>query len=298
MTEINAIEDAVQVEAEPKVGPGRDLREARESRNLTQEAVAKQLHIDISLVRALEEDDYGKIAAPIFVTGYLRAYARLLSLAPEPLVEAYQNLGAAAPPLERVARLSKQPESAGSAQVPRWVVSALAVAVVAVVIVIWRDEVTKLVASGGDIAPVTEGVPDIGGTMELPAQGDAESPQQFLPIPALPDDNRSQDTVDAPAAAVVVPSLPRPDLPRATLALSAEKPSWVEVKDRTGVRLFYDLMVPGDTQSLEGVPPFDILLGYAPGISVEYNGKRVDHAAYTRQDMARFRVGDKGAGRN
>jgi cytoskeleton protein RodZ len=68
----------------------------------------------------------------------------------------------------------------------------------------------------------------------------------------------------------------------------------VEVKDGAGKRLFYDLMVPGDEKALEGVPPFDVLLGYAPGVTVEYNGKRVDHSIYTHQDMARFRVGDKG----
>jgi cytoskeleton protein RodZ len=62
--------------------------------------------------------------------------------------------------------------------------------------------------------------------------------------------------------------------------------------------LFYDLMVPGDERTLDGVPPFEVLLGYAPGVIVEYNGKRVDHSSYTRQDMARFRVGDKGTSRN
>jgi cytoskeleton protein RodZ len=57
-------------------------------------------------------------------------------------------------------------------------------------------------------------------------------------------------------------------------------------------------MVPGDVQHLEGAPPFDVLLGYAPGVSVEYNGKPVDHSPYARQGMARFRVGDDGANKN
>lgn len=276
------VEGAVQAGPEPKIGPGRDLREAREARNLTLEAVAKQLHLDIAQVRALEEDDYDKFAAPIFVTGHLRTYARLLGVAPEPLIKAYQNLGAPPPPLERVARLKDQPESmAPKARVPRWAVYVLAAAVVVVVILVWRTEVTKL------LTPVMETSPPELSLQPLPA-GEGMAPAAgdgAAPSPAPPAAGKLNQAV----------STPPPDPPQAILGLNAEKPSWVEVRDGTGKRLFYDLMVPGDSKRIEGVPPFDILLGYAPGVSVEYNGKQVDHAAFTRQDMARFRVGDKGA---
>lgn len=302
MTE-EIVDSGVQVEVEPKIGPGRNLREAREMRNLTLEAMAKQLHIDIALVRALEEDDYGKFAAPIFVTGHLRAYARLLSLTPEPLIEAYQNLGSAAPPpLERVSHLSHQPEPSSSAQVPRWLVSVLLASVVAVVILIWRSEASKL------LAPIMESplMPEVfspnaaksGDTLALPPRSTGETRQQSLPLPDFKDGMTNQVAPAVSAAAVEESSKTQPEAPKATLALKAEKPSWVEVKDGSGNRLFYDLMVPGDTRSLEGVPPFDVLLGYAPGVSVEYNGKLVDHSAYVHQDMARFRVGDKGTSKN
>ena len=97
MTE-EAVDNQIIVEPEPKVGPGPALREARESRNFTLEAVAEQLRIDVSRVRALEEDDYSKFAAPIYITGHLRAYARLLGVRPESFIEAYQNLGTATAP--------------------------------------------------------------------------------------------------------------------------------------------------------------------------------------------------------
>ncbi len=301
MTE-EIVDSGVQVELEPKIGPGRNLREARETHNLTQEAMAKQLHIDIALVRALEEDDYGKFAAPIFVTGHLRAYARLLGMTPEPLIEAYQSLGAAAPPpLERVSHLSHQPEPVSSAQVPRWLVSLLLVSVVAAVVLIWHSEASKL------LAPIMESplMPDVfspnaaksGDTFALPPRSTNETRQQSLSLPDFKDDMTNQATPAVSAAVEESPKM-QSGAPKATLALKAEKPSWVEVKDGSGNRLFYDLMVPGDTQSLEGVPPFDVLLGYAPGVSVEYNGKLVDHSAYVHQDMARFRVGDKGTSKN
>ena len=124
--------------------------------------------------------------------------------------------------------------------------------------------------------------------------------QQSLTLPSLPE-----KTSKPPVAKPVVPAPdvkqtpppPQPQLPLAHLSLKADKPSWVEVKDGNGKRLFYDLMVPGDEHSLDGVPPFNVLLGYGPGITVEYNGKRVDHSMYERQDVARFKVGDKGTSR-
>ena len=41
----------------PVEGPGRLLREARETLNLSQDEVARRLHLSLRLVKALEEDD-------------------------------------------------------------------------------------------------------------------------------------------------------------------------------------------------------------------------------------------------
>jgi cytoskeleton protein RodZ len=290
MKEEVMMEDAVAVELEPRIGPGRELRAAREARSLSQETVAKQLHLDIALVRALEDDDYGKFAAPIFVTGHLRAYARLLSLAPEPLIESYQALGVgAAPALERVAHLSHQPEPVSRAQVPRWLVWAVAVTVVLVVIGVWRSEAGKM------LSPIME-------SRLLPGSGPAGGGDALTsPLP-VPD---NQSALGSPPIAEQAPAAPAAETPApikaaaaATLDLKASKPSWVEVKDNAGNRLFYDLMVPGDAQRLQGTPPFDVLLGYASGVIVQYNGKQVDHGAYARQGMARFRVGEDGTSNN
>ncbi len=292
MTE-EAVDNQTQVDSKPKVGPGPGLRAAREARNVSLEEVAKQLRIDVTLVRALEEDDYSKFAAPIYVTGYLRGYARMLGLAPESFIEAYQNLGAAAPSLERVAHLENQPQPSGNTQVPRWIVYVMIIAVVLGVALVWRGEVMKL------LAPLLESslLPQAGAPH---TNGDGTQDLQSLPLPSPPSGGGdkgagvSSSPPSVPAPVQTAPPPKMPDLPQAHLALKASKPSWVEVKDGNGKRLFYDLMVPGDQHTLEGVPPFSVLLGYARGVIVEYNGKQVDDSMYIHQDMARFRVGDNG----
>lgn len=72
--------------------PGVHLREERERRGLSLQQVASEMHMDISVARALEEDDYSPLGAPIFVKGHLRNYARLLGLDADALVRDYEQL--------------------------------------------------------------------------------------------------------------------------------------------------------------------------------------------------------------
>ena len=70
--------DAVSRSNTPAVGA--QLQAAREQRELTLEQVARQLRLDVEVIEALENDTAEQLAAPIFVQGYLRSYARLLGL--------------------------------------------------------------------------------------------------------------------------------------------------------------------------------------------------------------------------
>jgi cytoskeleton protein RodZ len=71
--------------------PGRRLRLARQARGLDIDRVAAELHLSPERIAALERDDYPALSGSVFVTGYMRSYARLLGLDPEPLLEAYRG---------------------------------------------------------------------------------------------------------------------------------------------------------------------------------------------------------------
>nr|VFJ50748.1 MAG: protein RodZ, contains Xre-like HTH and DUF4115 domains [Candidatus Kentron sp. DK] len=72
-----------------KKGPGRQLREARRSYNLTVEDVAAYLRLHPATVHNLEEDNYAHLPGPTFVRGYLRSYARSLDMDPEPILDGF-----------------------------------------------------------------------------------------------------------------------------------------------------------------------------------------------------------------
>ncbi|NIR28041.1 MAG: helix-turn-helix domain-containing protein [Gammaproteobacteria bacterium] len=76
-----------------------------------------------------------------------------------------------------------------------------------------------------------------------------------------------------------------------TLRMHFQHDSWVEVYGGEGARLYYDLARKGQILTVRGNAPFRVLLGYARGVRVEYNGVRFDHTPHIRGDIARFELG-------
>jgi len=88
--EREALQEPEMPPAEPRVWPGKRLQEAREARDLSREDVARQLHQDVGIIQALEEDNYAWLPGQTYVMGYLRSYARLLKLPEDEIVAAVQ----------------------------------------------------------------------------------------------------------------------------------------------------------------------------------------------------------------
>ena len=70
-------------------GPGERLQAARIKNGLSLEDVANRMHLSPSVLEALEDNNFDEITAPIFVKGYLRAYARIVSLGEDEMIEQY-----------------------------------------------------------------------------------------------------------------------------------------------------------------------------------------------------------------
>lgn len=73
--------------AEAGEGPGAALQAAREARQLSVPEVADQLKLSSAVVTALEANDWDRLPAQVFVRGYVRAYARLMGLDDEELLD-------------------------------------------------------------------------------------------------------------------------------------------------------------------------------------------------------------------
>jgi cytoskeleton protein RodZ len=87
-------EPPIQPEQPPdalRVWPGHRLREAREALGRSQMEVARDLHLDIAIIEALENDNPEALPGQTYLYGYLRSYARLVKLSPDALIDAFQG---------------------------------------------------------------------------------------------------------------------------------------------------------------------------------------------------------------
>ena len=72
------------------------------------------------------------------------------------------------------------------------------------------------------------------------------------------------------------------------ILLEFDQLSWVEVKQANGKILLSQLNPAGTRQLVEGVPPFDLVIGNAANVRVKYNDKPVDLKPYFKVDVARL----------
>jgi len=73
------------------IGIGERLQAARIQQGLSVEDIATRMHLNAQIVKSIEDNNFDDITAPIFVKGYLRAYARIVSLDEEELIQQYAN---------------------------------------------------------------------------------------------------------------------------------------------------------------------------------------------------------------
>jgi cytoskeleton protein RodZ len=309
-------------------GPGRHLREARESRNLTVAQVAAQLRLQPRIIEALEGDDYSTLPGSTFVQGYLRSYSRLLELADDHIVGLAQLDSVAMPAL--INSISETEIESSSRDLPFRVMSLLIFLVVVVGLLWWLSQHEPMPAestpssdqSADQTMPQTA-----GGEQSLPLPEEREYQSDDAPLVTEQGEADGADTVPAAAAAttgredaaaavavqsgspVVEPAAaPRVTSPATPPALTAAMPqsrleleyrekSWTEISDAAGRKLAYGLIPEGKRLTLRGEAPFRVFLGYANGVIVYYNGELYDHTPFQSGDMARFRLGRAGHNR-
>ncbi len=71
--------------------PGKFLREERETRNISLEEISNFTKIKEHYLKAIEEDRYELLPPALYVKGFLKGYARYLTLDPKDIVLQYEN---------------------------------------------------------------------------------------------------------------------------------------------------------------------------------------------------------------
>jgi len=277
----------------PTMGPGQELAQARNAARLSVEDVARALQLSARHIAAIERDDYEQLPGATYVRGYLRAYAQLVGIAPERVLDRFNQLPVAN---RRQGLVPPAPAAQVSSSDSMVKLGTLAVAgvMLGLAIVWWQGQEPASAPSAPVVPPVAV-VPEAAPTPP-PEPAPPPARPQSEPAPAAAPEKPAERP--APAAPVSVP--PReapvididPNAPRARLVLYVTEESWADVRDARGQRLIYETVPAGRVVTLEGVPPLQVFLGNADGVRVELNGRHYDVLRHKRGQVARFTLGE------
>ena len=150
-----------------------------------------------------------------------------------------------------------------------------------------RQDNPAVVASG-DSHPAT--VPAAGGSGSENRANKTDEPKRIT-IPL--DLNKIPQNKKERSDSGVVPVLTDEELATKheieNIAVHFTADSWVDIRDATGKRLLRSLGVAGATKEVQGVAPFQVLIGYGPGVEIKYNGEPYDFSKHQgKQEVARF----------
>jgi cytoskeleton protein RodZ len=280
------------------LGLGERLRSARKARALSLEHLSDALHLDETIILALEDERFEVLGAPVFVRGHLKAYARLVGLAPDSVLAAFDKTDKLPEVIPTSRRETDRSVTVNPVLWGFWALVILLAFGLGIYLLLGDGDNSSTVAPAASTAP-----PESRLDADLPASGNVlsgesktsqreeqNSDQSTMdqlnsdPLVVLPDAGEAAESqvdtgalsaaIDEVEASPQVAPEPAPALSDEPMRLSLYflQESWVEIRDADR-RLLFGLQREGRRRDLTGQPPFQLLLGNAKGVELRLNGK-------------------------
>lgn len=251
---------------------GNELGQIREKQNLSVSDVAGRLKLSDEQIQALEKGDYSIFSGLVFVTGFLRSYARLLKLDDTEIAGRLKTIVPQAS--DHVYAVDRQKSGSFSYQgsektgFPKWILGAAALALIVGGIYAWQNK----------------------SNLEHQQQNteDSSAVQSSLQAPVLKASNvavskmESDGTQAAAAseASAVAASEPSMEVAADELWIKVQYRSNLIVKDKDGKMVFSRIIPAGSEQRFKGGAPYEVWIGIAAGAEANYGGKAINPLDY------------------
>ncbi len=288
---------------------GARLRAGREALGLSPADAATKLRMSVSLIEAIERDDFDRLGAAVYARGYLTSYARLVGLPTVVVANAMPSHVDPAPQLHSASHVSH-----GRFLFDRYARRAASIVLTAsiVVPVIWlateeRLPVQPVTLRSLDVAPVGTQAVKPQATLQMDAAfvgppadlaGALAVRSAGIPIAVEPDMAVVASFAPFIGARNEADSLPvtsvEPSLDADGWLLRFRGDSWVEITDHDGNRLEFGVVRGGSEKHYSSGSVAKVALGNASVVEVIRDGQRLQLAPYQRANVARFAVSSGG----
>ena len=267
-----------------EISCGERLANKRSEKELTINQVAREIKIEPRVIEMIENNDFESIGAPVFVKGYLRQYSELVGLDPDLIIEKYSAINSIedSPPIvnDSVDQISKY------VLTPKIILIAIFV----------------ILISFGVLATVF-GIFGNNETVVIKMETEAESQESLLPSVTAPQIDLSETQIDetfemeteAESQESLLISTSNEFFTAENLmnlTISFSDLCWTEIFDANGERLFFGLGDQDREVNIDGVPPFDVMLGAADNLlEIKLEGREYNVVdSIRRGEVLRFKV--------
>jgi cytoskeletal protein RodZ len=222
---------------------GASFRQARESRGISLDQIAKQTRISTRFLNAIETEDFSLLPGGIFNRGFVRAFAEAVGLNPDQAVADYERLTSVREPSDVSSSASDRP-STGERYLYPIAIGVLAVAI-AIFYIVTRD---------------SNQVSQISNEPEASLHVDS--------APSSPPPPESQIHSSSPAPDSEPPAK---TLQALTLDVEAREKTWIKVSTDGNSVNPGEVLEPGMTRKFTAESSFHISIGNAAGLTLKIN---------------------------
>lgn len=308
------------------IGPGDRLQTARIEQGLSIEDVANRMHLSVSILQSIEENNFDDITAPIFVKGYLRAYARIVSIDEEEMIEEYLNFYSDEdPPINSTSNTS--PEITSNDARIKWTTYFVIIVLAGLIAAWWWnenqnandvvslavEESTALISAepaednpessseiiadsdeevvASEVSALVEEIEQDQGVAALEAEI-SESVESEVESISATSESAAESQVDSLVAESDDLTSRTSPVGTDSLELVIHADTWADIKDADGNNLAYDLLRADSRVTLTGLAPFSVFFGNGHGIEIKFNNEEIDISNRIRDDnTARLKIG-------
>lgn len=250
-------------------GAGRLLRQERERRGLTLEDISERTRLRPNLIKAVEDEAWDSLPSPAFVRGFLKNYAKVLSMDDTRVLEAYGR---------------KISVAGGELRVPgeplrsrrKWPFFLLCLVAAVAVFALWKTY--------GPLEPAST----LQKETKPPVVAEAEKSPLVVPVTETVQEKGEENAAaSAPASRETEAQQETPAAETSAAPVEPEPkqgPHMLKgkVNSRTWVKIYVDDLNPREYMFQPGQQPewtasrgFYMIVGNAGGIDLEWNGRVV-----------------------
>lgn len=278
---------------------GASLRQARLSQGLTLEDVSAQLRLSEKQITALEEDDFDGFGSAMLTRGFIKNYAKLLSLDPEQFFDAHRKI-APHDQFQSIAYTSELAVPLANSRTNRHAVLIMTISLIVLALI---GLVTYMSLSDQKTTDQAEIALDSAATSiaEEKALPTIEAQVVEAPVSNVQDGRDSKMSDATTVANNESKSAENQTLKPDSLKLEAPKPqaivggekitlkfteeSWVSIQDKNYKTILSKLGRAGDVEDVEGLPPLRVVIGNAHGTQVILKNKNIDLMPYNKSNV-------------